>query len=75
MLPADTFFLAAEFRSKFPGEAPLWGNAGRDLEDLARRDPSHASLERLSEDFGMPHPAMAQSNTRTLLNTGIFPVS
>jgi len=75
MLPADTFFLAAEFRSKFPGEAPLWGNAGRDLDDLAHRDPSHASLERLSEDFGMPHPAMAQSNTPTLLNTGIFPVS
>jgi len=75
MLPADTFFLAAEFRGKFPGEAPLWGKAGRDLEDLAHKDPSHASLERLSEDFGMPHPAMAQSNTRALLNTGIFPVS
>jgi hypothetical protein len=75
MLPADTFFLAAEFRSKFPGEAPLWGNAGRDLEDLVHRDPSHTSLERLSEDFGPPHPAMTQSNTGTLLNTGIFPVS
>jgi len=75
MLPADTFFLAAEFRSKFPGEAPLWGNAGRELENLARTDPSHASLERLSKDFGVPHPAMAQSNTCTLLNTGIFPVS
>jgi hypothetical protein len=75
MLPEDTFFLAAEFRSKFPSEAPLWGSAGRDLEDLANKNPSHASLERLSEDFGMPHPAMAQSNSRTLLNTGIYPVS
>jgi hypothetical protein len=75
MLPADTFFLAAEFRSKFPGEAPRWGNASRDLENLARSDPSHASLERLSKDFGVPHPAMAQSNTCSLLNTGIFPVS
>ena len=75
MLPADTFFLAAEFRHKFPGEAPLWGSAGRDLDALANANPSHASLERLSKDFGVPHPAMAQSNTCTLLNTGIFPVS
>jgi hypothetical protein len=45
------------------------------LEDLANKNPSHASLERLSEDFGMPHPSMAQSNSRTLLNTGIYPVS
>jgi hypothetical protein len=74
-LPTDTFILAAEFRSKFPEEARLWGNAGRDLEDLAHRDASHASLERLSRDFGVPHPVMAQSNTCSLLNTGIFPVS
>ncbi len=75
MLPADTFFLAAEFRSKFPAEATLWGNAGRDLQDLIQKAPSHASPERLSKDFGTPHPAMAQSNTNTLLDTGIFPVS
>ena len=75
LLKADTFFLAAEFRSKFPAEATLWGNAGRDLQDLIQKDPSHASLERLSKDFGTPHPAMAQSNTNTLLDTGIFPVS
>ena len=73
--PADTFFLAAEFRSKFPGEAPRWGNAGRDLEVLVQRNPTYASPERLSKDFGTPHPAMAQSNACTLLNTGIFPVS
>jgi len=75
MLPADTFFLAAEFRSKFPGEATLWGNASRDLEDIVQKNPSHVNPERLSKDFGTPHPAMAQSNTNTLLDTGIFPVS
>ena len=75
MLPADTFFLAAEFRRKFPGEGSLWGNAGRDLEGLVQKDPSLVSPERLSKDFGTPHPAMAQSNTNTLLDTGIFPVS
>jgi hypothetical protein len=75
MLPAETFFLAAEFRSKFPDQAPQWGNAGRELEDLARKDPSHVSRERLSKDFGKPHPALAQNPACTLLNTGIFPAS
>jgi len=75
MLPTDTFFLAAEFRSKFPGEVNRWGNAGRDLENLVQKDPSHITPERLFKDFGTPHPAMAQSNTNTLLGTGIFPFS
>jgi hypothetical protein len=75
MLPADTFFLAAEFRIKFPAEANRWGNAGRDLEDLVQKDPSHITPERLFKDFGTPHPAMAQSNTNTLLDTGMFPFS
>jgi hypothetical protein len=75
MLPADTFFLAAEFRSKFPAETTLWGDAGRDLEDLVHKDPTHISPERLSRDFGTPHPAMGQSNSSALLDTGIFPVS
>jgi hypothetical protein len=75
VLPADTFFLAAAFRSKFPEQAPLWGDAGRELEILAHKDPSQASPERLSKDFGVPHLAMAQSNTCTLLNMAIFPAS
>jgi hypothetical protein len=75
MLPTETFFLAAEFRSKFPDEAPQWGIAGRELEDLVRKHPSYVSRERLSKDFGMPHPTMAQSPACTLLNTGIFPAS
>jgi hypothetical protein len=52
-----------------------WGNAGRELEDLARRDPSNTNPERLSKDFGIPHLAMAQSNACSLLNMGIFPAS
>ncbi len=74
-LPSDTFFLATEFRKKFPEEATQWGDAGRDLDDLVQKDPSHITPERLSKDFGTPHPAMAQSNTNTLLGTGIFPFS
>ncbi|MGD0095907.1 MAG: hypothetical protein ABSB60_05395 [Terracidiphilus sp.] len=75
MMPADTYFLAAEFRSKFPEEASLWGSAGRDLDALIQRDPSHVNPERLARDFGTPHPALAQSNSNSLLNTGIFPFS
>ena len=74
-LPADTFFLASEFRSKFPGEANHWGSASQDLDDLVQKDPARVTPDRLSKDFGTPHPAMAQSNTNTLLGTGIFPFS
>jgi hypothetical protein len=45
------------------------------LEDLVQKNPSRVTPERLSKDFGTPHPAMAQSNTNTLLGTGIFPFS
>ncbi len=75
MLPSDSFFLASEFRAKFPSEGKLWGDAGRDLDDLVKKDPSHVNLERLSIDFGTPHPAIAQSNTNALLDIGMFPVS
>jgi hypothetical protein len=73
MLPAETFYLAAQFRSKFPDQAPLSGQAGRELEELSRRDPQDASPEHLAEEFGMPHPAIAQSNSSSLLNTEPFP--
>jgi len=75
MLPADTFFLAAGFRGKFSNQAAQWGDASRELDELARKDPLHASPALLSKDFGLPHLEMAQSNTSTLLNLGIFPAS
>ena len=75
ILPADTFFLAAGFRAKFPDQAAKWGNAGKELDELARKDPSHANPARLSKDFGVPHLQIAQSNTCSLLNLGIFPAS
>jgi hypothetical protein len=75
MLPADTFFLAAEFESKYPGQAAQSGTAGRELEELAGKDPEHINPERLSKDFGLPHLEIAQSDSCTLLNVGIFPAS
>jgi hypothetical protein len=73
LMPADTFYLAAEFRKRFPAETDSWGPAGRELEDLSHRDPAGVSWERLSKDFGVPHPVLTQSYTRELLNVKPFP--
>lgn len=71
--PADTFFLTALFRQKYPYEAADWGPAGRQLEALALRDPSAVNFARLSRDFGVPHAAMDQTYAPQLLNVKIFP--
>lgn len=75
MLPAETFFLAAEYRSKFPSEATASGPVAQELDSLAKSDPLNTDPKHLAKDFGVPHPQMAQSNTPTLLNEGIFPAS
>src|SRR5262249_14946709 len=46
---------------------------GRELETLVARYPAEVSWERLSEDFGVPHPALAQNYERALLNVKPFP--
>jgi hypothetical protein len=71
--PADTFYLAAEFRRRFPGEDASLGPSGKELEALVSQHPSEAGSERLSRDFGVPHPILAQSYARELLNVKPFP--
>jgi hypothetical protein len=71
--PADTFYLAAEVRKRFPDQTAGWGQAGRELDDLSRKEPADASPERLARDFGVPHPTLAKSDTCGLLNTGALP--
>jgi hypothetical protein len=61
IMPADTFYLVAEFRRRFPGDTDSWGPAGRELDGLCSRYPAVLSWERLSQDFGVPHPILAQS--------------
>jgi hypothetical protein len=73
VMPGETFYLAAEFRRKFPGQNSHWGKAGGELEDLSRQYPAEVSWKRLSEDFGVPHPALAQSYSRELINVKPFP--
>jgi hypothetical protein len=73
LTPADTFYLAAEFRRRFSEEKQSWGKAGQELDELSTHFPEEASWERLSEDFGVPHPALAQTYARELLNVKPFP--
>ena len=71
--PADIFYLTAEFRRTFSGEEDSWGPSGLELETISRRYPTELSWERLSRDFGVPHPILAQSYARELLNVKPFP--
>jgi len=73
MMPADTFYLAAEFRQRYPTEAASSGPAGQQLEDLARQHPADVSFERISKDFGVPHPTLARTYGREILNVKPFP--
>lgn len=75
MLPTETFYLAAEFRKKYPAEAGRYGEASRALEDLVRNDPAATSMATLTRDFGVPHPEIAESDEPGLLFTGMFPIS
>jgi hypothetical protein len=71
--PADTFYLAAEFRRRFSADTGSWGPAGQELDSLNRQYPAELNLGRLSRDFGVPHPILTQSYARELLNTQPFP--
>ncbi len=73
VMPAETFYLAAEYRRRLPDEKAHWGQAGNELEQLSLRNPNGVSVELLSHDFGAPHPALALSNSRELLNVKPFP--
>ncbi|MEJ2007983.1 MAG: hypothetical protein P8Z30_07475 [Acidobacteriota bacterium] len=73
LTPADTFCLAGEFRKRFPSEDPKGGVAEKDLQQLEQRAPGQVSWERLSEDFGVPHPAFDGTNALALLNVKPLP--
>ena len=71
--PAETFYLAAEFRRRYPAEKASWGIAGKELDDLVTSYPAETRWDRLSVDFGVPHPALDQNYARELLNVKPFP--
>ena len=71
--PADTFYLAAEFRQKFSSESSSNGPASQELQKLSEQYPNEVSWKRLSRDFGVPHPTLAQTYARELLNVPPLP--
>jgi hypothetical protein len=73
MMPVETSSLAAEYHKRFPDESASWGPASQQLEDLRNRYPTEVSWERISIDFGVPHPTLALTNARELLNVKPFP--
>jgi hypothetical protein len=68
LAPADSFYLAADFRRKHPAARDVWGAAGEELDSLSKASPNDVGWERLSRDFGVPHPVLAQTYGRELLN-------
>ena len=73
MMPADTFYLAVEFEHRYPGQTANMGPSMQELQDLARRYPEQVKWERLSQHFGVPHPVLAQTYARELLNIAPIP--
>jgi hypothetical protein len=73
VMPSETFCLGIAFRSRYPAEAARLGQAGAELDDLTRHYPEEVGWERLSKDFGVPHPTLARTYGRELLNVKPFP--
>jgi hypothetical protein len=73
MAPADYFYLTVDYRRAFPGEGSSRGAAGEELENLARQYPDEVNWERLSRDFGVPHPILARTYARELISVGPLP--
>jgi len=73
LMPADTFYLGMEFQKRYPDQIASLGQTGRQLQDLSQRDPTEINWDRLSRDFGVPHPTLAHSYARELLNVKPFP--
>jgi hypothetical protein len=73
MMPADTFYLAVEFQHKYPEQPGRVGTASLELQELCRQHPEQVNWERLSHDFGTPHPSLAQNYGLELLNVAPMP--
>ena len=75
MPPADLFYLTAEFRREYPDEAAGVGPTNQELDSLAKKSSGDTSPERIAQDFGVPHPTLAETNSLALLTGEPFPVS
>jgi hypothetical protein len=73
IMPADTFYLAAEFHERYPQQTADVGSAIRELQELSQQHAEQVDWRRLSHDFGVPHPVMAQNYGLELLNVVPMP--
>jgi hypothetical protein len=73
IMPADTFYLTAEFQRRYPQDFSSAGSAIQELQDLTHHYPDQVSWQRLSHDFGTPHPSLAQNYGAELLNLAPMP--
>jgi len=73
LMPADTFYLAAQFQQKYPEQPRALGTATQELQELSRQHPDQVNWQRLSHDFGTPHPVMALNYGPELLNLAPMP--
>ncbi len=73
LTPADTFYLASEYREHFPDDTESWGTAGQELGNLYKKSATEISNQGLSRHFGVPHPTLAQNDAPELINVRPFP--
>jgi hypothetical protein len=66
--PAESFYLAVAYRARLGAARKNWGTAAEELDELLTRYPVETNPERVSLDFGVPHPALAQSYARELMS-------
>jgi hypothetical protein len=71
--PADVFYLSVQFRQRFPDDNNSWGPAGKELAHLIQEDAAEVNWARLSRDFGVPHPILAQTDAPELISLKPFP--
>ena len=73
LMPSESFYVAEEYHRRFPEGEARTGPAGAELTALAQKTPEVFDAERLSADFGAPHPTLTRSSSRELLHLQPFP--
>ena len=73
LAPAESLFLSVDFRRAHPDMAPDWGADAQKLVELQQQHPDEVSLERISHDFGVPHPTLGQTSACELIEQKPFP--
>ncbi|OFV97932.1 MAG: hypothetical protein A3H94_00140 [Acidobacteria bacterium RIFCSPLOWO2_02_FULL_60_20] len=73
VMPSELFFLGAAFAQNHPAQAEAMGEAGSRLIRMRRESPEEVSVEKISADFGVPHPMLAQTYARELFEMKPLP--